>query len=49
MPNIPNGRETSPRIPFPLAGLLNGPADCLFTRWFTAAYLGVIDLGAIRL
>ena len=28
MPNIPNGRETSPRIPFP-PGRADGFADCL--------------------
>ena len=28
MPNIPNGRETSPRIPFP-PGRADGSADCL--------------------
>ncbi len=28
MPNIPNGRETSPRIPFP-PGQADGSADCL--------------------
>ncbi len=39
MPNIQNGRETSPRISLPpLAGLLMAPPTvCVFTRWFTAA------------